>query len=67
MLIEFVERGIMYRELEKGERRRKGERWGGERGREIQREPIEARHNEIAISIEKRNKEKEKKRERRRR
>lgn len=41
MLIEFVERGIMYRELEKGERRRKGERWGGERGREIQREPIE--------------------------
>lgn len=61
MLIEFVERGIMYRELEKGERR-KGERWEGRGEVEIQREPIEPATMKSRSRSKKKKKEEERKR-----
>lgn len=60
MLIEFVERGIMYRELEKGERRKGRRREAGGRGEvEIQREPIEPATMKSRSRSRKRRKEKE--------
>lgn len=59
MLIEFVERGIMYRadaapkgERRKGERTNSEERFGGP-GRSGANRSLEMHHNEIAVAIEK--------------